>query len=138
MRQSFQQFGRIGWIRPALMLLLICHLGRFYSDAPLALAICFEHNHSGLDAHEFITADGHAAHQIESAAPASDDNSGFKLQHCKDTYQGMNLIPTSVLSVPAGKALIAPPLASLMFGQEATRRYLDPTNSIFHPPQLFS
>ena len=68
MRRAIRNFGRRNWIRPTILLLTVCHLGRFYADAPLALAICFDHNHPALAAH-------HESVAALSASAATDHHS---------------------------------------------------------------
>ena len=142
MRKIYRQSERARWVVPTIVMLLVMHLGRFYTEAPLALALCFEHNHAAAPmamGHE----DDHA-HSHESAAVSADthddaqDEEGYALKHCKDTYRGINLIPVSVMSLPAEVfALGIVPEAKSPSGM-AEFFYPELSASVFHPPQLLS
>ena len=70
---------------------------RFYLVAPLDVFECFEPNfrHQGVSALE-----NHGHHHDEvGIAPPSDDT-GYTLQHCKDTYNGIGLTPVQPLGLP--------------------------------------
>ena len=163
MRRAIRNFGRRNWIRPTILLLTVCHLGRFYADAPLALAICFDHNHPALAAHhESVAAlsasaatDHHSHNHAvagkrasgvagvpgvivahDATAPGADQ--GYKLEHCKDTWKGINLIPASVLSLPSDVAAIVPAQPSELLEFSSTQVYPNPSLAIFHPPQNLS
>ena len=136
MRRILSNIGHCDWVRPTILVLMVCHLGRFYSDAPVALAICFEHNHRDPLVHEMLDADHHHEHQIESAATDPGFDPGFKIEHCRDTYLGMNLIPPTVLSLPAETTVVVPnssAKAALPTSSPARQELVLP---IFHPPQL--
>ena len=121
------------WARPMILLLMICHLGRFYSDAPVALAICFEHNHQGT---EMLDADHHHEHHVESLDTHSGSDAGFKIEHCRDTYLGMNLIPPTVLSLPAETEVLVPNRSARALLLTSSPARQDLVLPIFHPPQL--
>ena len=139
MRRILRNMGRYDWVRPTVLLLLVCHVGRFYSDAPMALAICFDHNHPG----EVLTsADDHHAQHMESAAlashPESHDDLGYKLEHCRDKYMGVSLAPVSLMSLPAELGRFTPAGDSSMVALPDLPQFSEPSLDIFHPPQLLS
>lgn len=135
LKRAIREFGRLGWVRPTILLLMICQIGRFYSDAPVALAICFDHNHGGM---VMLSDEAHHEHQIASGSANDHDDLGFKVEHCRDTYQGMNLIPSAVLSLPAAVVTQVPAGFVRQAVSAEPLRFQDTAQVIFHPPQLLS
>jgi hypothetical protein len=117
---------------------MICQLGRFYADAPVALAICFEHNHQASVAHEAVKAAHHHSHDAAASESESDVDPRFKIEHCRDTYLGMNLIPATVLTLPAETFAIMPQSGAILMQSFESTRIQEPILSVFHPPQLLS
>lgn len=148
LKRAVRQFGRFGWVRPTVLLLLTCHLGRFYSDIPVALAICFEHNHGGV---MLTAAEDHHAHHHNSAVahdhgqqagpqPGSeqDHDTGFKIEHCRDVYQGITLNAPVVMSLPGDVVALIPDDSARVLASGAPLQFAEPSRAIFHPPQLLS
>lgn len=135
LKRAVRQFGQFGWVRPTVLLLVICHLGRFYSDAPAALAICFGHEHfvAGL-----MAEDHHHAHGSESGGHQHPPDDGFRIEHCRDVYQGFGVAYTAVLAVPTQTSLPVPRTRGEPLPSPEPASPLDPALAIFHPPQLLS
>ena len=77
-----------------LVLAVFCfQLSRFYLVIPLDAFVC-EAAESAHD-HALPTQDHH--HEHDSLAPAGDD--GYYFQHCKDTLNGMCLVPLQLLGL---------------------------------------
>ena len=85
----------------ACVLILFCfQFSRFYLIVELDRFVCLEPNHI----HTASSLSGHDHHPEGGDALSEDQESGYSLQHCKDTFNGIALTPVQ----PLGFSFAAP------------------------------
>jgi len=85
----------------ACVLVLFCfQFSRFYLIVELDRFVCLEPNHI----HTANSLSAHDHHPQGKDALSEDQDSGYSLQHCKDTFNGISLTPVQ----PLGFSFAAP------------------------------
>ncbi|MBI4458823.1 MAG: hypothetical protein HY648_02040 [Acidobacteria bacterium] len=111
---------------------LFCfHLVRFYQMIPLELFECFDHD---LEKSAAVAGSQSHSHSHKTLSSPTGD-AGYTLEHCKDTYNGIGLIPAQPMGLPVAVSQEFQELASLAsFGEPCQPQdlFLSPP---FEPPR---
>lgn len=109
----------------AVVVLFVFQLSRFYVTISLDPSVCFELNHQ-----HALPSDAHHHHQEHAGEILPAQDGGFFFQHCKDTYDGMNLTPAQPFGLPSVAAYEEPATTEVATMQEP----ISPVETFLSPP----
>ena len=85
----------------AVLLLFSFQLIRFYVVIPLDAYVCTSGDHAQDETPSSTTHDHHQEdHEALEEALSHNDDEGYSFRHCKDTLDGMGLIPVTLVGLP--------------------------------------
>ena len=109
----------------AVVVFFVFQLSRFYLIITLDPSVCFERNHQHAS-----SSDVHSHHQEHAGEILPTQDGGFFFQHCKDTYDGMNLTPAQPFGLPSVAAYEEPATTWVAPMQEP----ISPVETFLSPP----